>query len=91
MNLTQVEEELLDEFDRLIDFYQENSPEQSSITVTEKQWKKFERISKKTQGEVYRRIGELNLKDGKYRGYDVFTVKMRRSRRKKDTVDMFLG
>ena len=89
MNLTQIEEEFLDEMDKLIDFYLENNPEQKTVTVTEKQFKKFQRIKKKTEGEVYRKIGQLDLKNGKYRGFDLLTIKMRRNRRKKDNIDMW--
>jgi len=89
MNLTQIEEEFLDEIDKLIDFYAEHNPDQKSVTLTDKQYKRFVRIKKKAEGEVYRKLGKLDLKNGKYRGYELLTIEMRRSRRKKDTQDMF--
>ena len=91
MLLTQIEEEFLDEIDKLIDWYVEHNPDQKTVTITEKQYKKFIRIKKKAEGEVYRKLGKLDLENGKYRGFDLLTQKMRRSRRKKDTVDMFGG
>lgn len=50
------------------------------------------RISKKakeSEGKLMRRIGELDIKDSVYRGYEINTIEERRRRRNKDTQDMF--
>jgi hypothetical protein len=86
--LNQIEEELLKEFDKLIDFYQANNPEWKRLTVTEKQYKALMRISKKV-GKVYRKVGELDLKNNIYRGFEISTIQMRQRHKRKDTVDMF--
>lgn len=88
--LTQLEESVLLELDRLIEWYQQHKPELKSLTITKKQHSALKRIQeKKLAGKLYRRIGQLEIQDGYYRDMKLIVAERRKSRRKKDIEEMF--
>ncbi len=90
MILSQVEERVLQDLDRLVDWHEQNKPI-DGLTVTHKQYNALRRIAKKKlDKDVYRRVGDLELTATHYRGLKFkLPEKPRRSRRNKDTGDMF--
>lgn len=90
MNLTAADEMILSDIDRLVDWYRENMPDTQYLVVSKKQKTVLAKIARKmTQGQVFRRSGEIDIQNNVYRGMVLVTQEERRRRRAKDTEDMF--
>ena len=86
--LSQVEESTLADLDRLVDWYSSHKQDCKAITVTQRQYNALMRISKKNvDGKLFRRVGDLDLKDNIYRGFEIRTIEQARRKRKADTMD----
>ena len=85
--LTQVEEQVLSELDRLIDWHQKNGKPIETVTLKQNQYKAYKKIlNKKLDGDVYRKTGEIEMDAAQYRGVKIDVIQKRRSHRKKDTL-----
>lgn len=89
--LTQTEEQLLNDLDRLIDGYELVNKPIVHLTLSKKQHAAIRRIVAKVEkDDTYRKSGALNLTNEKYRDIEFNVVgAKRRPRRKKDTQDIF--
>lgn len=89
--LTQTEEQVLNDLDRLIEGYESVNKPIIHLTLSKKQHDAIKRIVAKVEkDDTYRKSGALDLTNEKYRGIEFNVVgAKRRSRKKKDNEDMF--
>ena len=85
--LTQAEEQVLSELDRLINWHRENNKPLEHITLKANQYKAYKRIlNKKLDGDIYRKAGEVEMSREQYRGVKIDVIERRPAHRKKDTM-----
>ena len=91
--LTQTEEQVLNDLDRLIDGYNLVGKEIDYITLSKKQHNAIKKIVDKIKkDDTYRKNGSLNLTKETYRDIEFNVIgQKRRPRRKKDIHDIFNG
>jgi len=88
--ISQTEEDILNDIDRLIEFHRKNGSELKKITVSKKQYNALKRLEKKAEkGPLIRRAGEVSVNRFGYNGIKFEVAQSRRSYSKKDTGDMF--
>jgi hypothetical protein len=84
--LTQIEEQVLTELDRMIDWHRDNGKALEHVTLKQNQYKAYKKIlNKKLDGDVYRKAGGIEMDAAQYRGVKIDVIQRRRSHRKKDT------
>jgi len=84
--LTQIEEQVLTELDRLIDWHRDNGKPLEHVVMKSNQYKAYKKIlNKKIDGDVYRKAGDIEMDQEQYRGVKIDVIQRRRSHRKKDT------
>ena len=88
--LTQTEEQVLSELDRLIDWHRENGKPIETVTLKQNQYKAYKKIlNKKLDGEVYRKAGDIDMDSAQYRGVKIDVIERRPAHRKRDTATIF--
>lgn len=89
--LTQTEETILNDLDRLVDWHRDNNKPLEHLTLSKRQYSTVKKIVDKNEADKgYSRRGALEINQNEYRGvpFNIAGIR-RRNRRKKDTVDIF--